>query len=57
MLDLNQRTLDNTNTIKRINRIAEETKDTSNNILNNLGTQRDQIGRQIEMVIVACDSA
>lgn len=50
MLGLNQQTMDNTNTIKRINRIAEETNETSTNILRTLDGQRGQIGRQIEMV-------
>lgn len=47
---MNQQTLDNTNTIKRIHRIAEETSDTTTNILRNLDTQRGQIGRQIDAV-------
>jgi len=47
---MNQQVLDNTNTLKRINRIAEETNETSTNILRNLDGQRGQISRQIDMV-------
>jgi hypothetical protein len=33
MMDLNQRILDQNNQIKQITRVAEATKDTSNNVL------------------------
>jgi hypothetical protein len=54
MLDMNQKVMDNTTAIKRINRIAEETTETSTNILRNLDSQRGQISRQIEMVLFLC---
>jgi hypothetical protein len=51
---MNQKVMDNTTAIKRINRIAEETTETSTNILRNLDSQRGQISRQIEMVLFLC---
>jgi hypothetical protein len=43
MMDINQHLLDQNNQIKNITRVANEAKDTSNNIMKELGDQRNKI--------------
>lgn len=50
MIDLNQRILDQTNQIKAITRVAQAANDTSGNIMRELGHQRGQIQRNIDVV-------
>jgi hypothetical protein len=50
MLDLNRETEDQTNRLRMMNRVANETQDTSNNIMRELGQQKEKISNQINMV-------
>ena len=51
MLDINRETDDQTNRIKMMTKVTYETQNTSNNIMNQLGNQREKINNQINMVI------
>lgn len=51
MLDLNRETEDQTNRLRMMNRVANETQDTSNNIMRELGQQKEKISNQINMVL------
>lgn len=50
MLDLNRETEDQTNRLRMMNRVANETQNTSNNIMRELGDQKEKINNQIGMV-------
>ena len=51
MLDINRETDDQSNRIKMMTKVTYETQNTSNNIMNQLGNQREKINNQINMVI------
>lgn len=51
MLDLNRETEDQTNRLRMMNRVANETQETSNNIMRELGQQKEKISNQINMVL------
>ena len=51
MLDINRETEDQTNRLKMMTKVTYETQNTSNNIMNELGNQKEKIVNQIEMVI------
>jgi len=49
-LDLNREVEDQTNRIRMMNRVAAETGDTTNNVMRELGDQKEKIKGQIDMV-------
>lgn len=51
MLDLNREAEDQTNRLRMMNRVANETQNTSNNIMRELGDQKEKINNQINMVL------
>jgi hypothetical protein len=51
MLDLNRNAEDQTNRLRMMNRVANETQNTSNNIMRELGDQKEKINNQINMVL------
>lgn len=53
MLDLNRNAEDQTNRLRMMNRVANETQNTSNNIMRELGDQKDKIINANNMVHVA----
>lgn len=50
LLDLNVQTENQTERIRMMNRTANETNETSNNIMRELGNQREKIEKNIKMV-------
>lgn len=52
MLDLNEQLDDQLQRIKQMNRTANETQQTSDNIMKELGDQREKMNRQIDMVFI-----
>lgn len=53
MLDLNRNAEDQTNRLRMMNRVANETQNTSNNIMRELGDQKDKIINANNMVRLA----
>lgn len=53
MLDLNRNAEDQTNRLRMMNRVANETQNTSNNIMRELGEQKDKIVNANNMVRLA----
>lgn len=51
-LDLNRETEDQTNRIRMMNRVAAETGETTNNVMRELGDQKEKLKNQIDMVRV-----
>ena len=50
MLDLNREAEDQTNRLRMMNRVVNESDNTTNNIMRELGDQKDKIHHQINMV-------
>ena len=50
LLDLNENLDDQTSRIKLMSRTANETQETTNNIMRELGDQGEKINRQIDIV-------
>lgn len=50
-LDLNRETEDQTNRIRMMNRVAAETGETTNNVMRELGDQKEKLKNQIDMVL------
>lgn len=53
MLDLNREADDQTNRLRMMNRVVNESNETTNNITRELGDQREKIQNHINMVL-AC---
>ena len=51
MLDLNREADDQTNRLRMMNRVVNESNDTTNNIMRELGDQKEKIHNQINMVL------
>ena len=50
MLDMSDELDDQLDRIKQMNRTANQTQETSNNIMRELGDQREKMTRQVDMV-------
>ena len=51
MLDINREAEDQTNRLRMMNRVVNESDNTTNNIMRELGDQKDKIHHQINMVV------